>query len=406
MTAAVDVLVTGIGVVAPSGLGREPVWEAAVAGKCAIDMIGSFDPSAHRSRLAGRLDGFDAAEHFGSRTLTQTDRVTRFALLASDEAVADSGLDPPTLDPERIGVTTSNATGGFEFTHREMAKLWTQGPDAVSVYQSFAWFYAVNTGQISIRHGVKGPSSVLSAEQSGGLDAIGYGLRGIHRGDLDVVLAGGFESSFDPWGWASHCASGTVSEARSPELAYLPFDARANGHVPGEGGALLVLEAAGHASGRGRDNPYGRLTGHAATFDPPGHRPDGLERAARQALAQAGRAPGEIDLVLADGAGAAALDAQEAEAISAVFGARGVPVSVPKSGVGRLMAGGGPLDATFALLAVRDGVIPPTVNVAEPPAHYGLDLVVGDARPATVHRVLILARGAEGFNSALVVERA
>jgi act minimal PKS chain-length factor (CLF/KS beta) len=400
-----SIVVTGLGAIAPSGIGQKEIWGAALSGDSAIAPIATFDASRYPSRLIGQLADFRPDDHFSSRIIAQTDRVTQFALLASDEAVTDADVTLSALDPERVGVVTSNATGGFEFTHREMAKLWTQGPDTVSVYQSFAWFYAVNTGQISIRHGVKGPSGVLCGEQAGGLDAIGHGARIIRRG-ADMALAGGFESSFDPWGWVSHCASGRVSTAQRPEDAYLPFDSRAAGYVPGEGGALLVLEDLARFRERSDATPYGRIAGQASTFDPPGPGPaTGLERAIRAALVQAGREPAEVGFVVADAAGLPELDRGEADALAKVFGRHALPVTAPKSAVGRLMGGGGPLDAVYALMALRDNVIPPTAHTQDVPESYGLDLVVGTARPCVADAALVLARGVGGFNSALLIER-
>ncbi|WP_328336055.1 ketosynthase chain-length factor [Streptomyces violaceus] len=402
-----DVVITGMGVTAPTGLSVKEYWNATLAGTQGITPLQEFDPAPYTARLAGQITGFEAKEHLPGRLLPQTDRVTRLALVAADRALEDAQVDVAELGTYECGVVTSNATGGFEFSHREMQRLWTQGPDRVSVYQCFAWFYAVNTGQISIRHKMRGPGGVVVAEQAGGLDAIGHARRTIARGRSRLMLTGGVESSFDPWGWVSHLASGTVSTATDPATAYLPFDQRACGHVPGEGGALLVMEDAESARRRTERRPYGKITGYAATFDPaPGtQRPSGLRRAVELALADAGLQPDAIDVVVADAAGVADLDAQEADALRAVFGPYGVPVCAPKTAVGRLMAGGGPLDVVCALLALRDNVIPPAVNVTDVVDDYQIDLVRDEPRTCSLSRALVLARGAGGFNSAVIVER-
>ncbi|PRX99103.1 ketosynthase chain-length factor [Allonocardiopsis opalescens] len=397
--------VTGLGVVAPNGPGAEPFWAATLAGRSGVATLARFDVSRYPVRLAGQLPDFDAAAHLPGRLLPQTDVSTRMALVAADQALTDAAIDPGLFTDYDMGVVTSNAAGGFAFTHREFKKLWSQGPRAVSVYESFAWFYAVNTGQISIRHTMRGPGSALVAEQAGGLDAVGHARRTIGRG-TPLVVTGGVDSALDPWGWVAQISSGRLSASADPRRAYLPFDARACGYVPGEGGAILVLEDAATARVRGA-RVYGEIAGYAATFDPaPGSgRPPGLRRAAELALADAGAAPGDVDAVFADGSGVPEEDRAEAEAIRGLFGPGGVAVTVPKALTGRLYSGGGPLDLVAALLAVRDGMIPASGGTAEVPAEYGIDLVRGAPRAASVRTALVLARGRWGFNSAVVVRQ-
>jgi minimal PKS chain-length factor (CLF/KS beta) len=396
MTTAV---VTGLGVVAPNGLGTEEFWKSTLDGRSGISTITRFDASAYGAQLAGEITDFDAELHIPARLLPQTDISTRFALTAADWALTDAAVDPSALVDYDMGVVTSNALGGFEFTHKELRKLWSQGGRHVSVYESFAWFYAVNTGQISIRHGMRGPSKALVAEQAGGLDAIGHARRTIREG-TGLVVTGGVDSALDPWGWAAQVSGGRVSPS-----AYRPFDVHANGSIPGEGGAMLVVEDLDAARRRGVGRIYGEIAGYASTFDPaPGStRPPGLRRAAELALADAGLAPGDVDVVFADAAGVPELDRQEAAAISGVFGPNGVPVTAPKSLTGRLYSGGGPLDVAGALLSVRDGVIPATAGVTELSADHRIDLVRDEPRYRTVSNALVLARGKWGFNAAIVV---
>ena len=260
-------VVTGLGAVAPNGMGIEEYWTATLQGRTGISRLARFDPAGYPVELAGQIVDFEAERHIPSRLMPQTDRVTRLALVAGDEALHDAGVDTGAIPEYRMGVVTSNATGGFEFTHREVHKLYTKGPQFVSVYESFAWFYAANTGQLSIRHGMRGPSGVVVAEQAGGLDAVGQARRNLRDGG-QLMLTGGVESSFDPWGWLSHLASGRVSAERDLRRAYRPFAADATGYVPGEGGAILVLEDADAAAERAA-RVYGELAGYAATFDPP-----------------------------------------------------------------------------------------------------------------------------------------
>ncbi|MFF5138958.1 ketosynthase chain-length factor [Streptomyces sp. NPDC013157] len=401
---ATRAVVTGLGVTAPNGLGTEAYWKAVLAGVNGIRELGRFDTSRFPSRLAGEITDFRAEDHLPGRLLPQTDLSTRLALAASDWALADADVTPETLTDYAKGVVTSNATGGFAFTHQEFRKLWTRGPEHVSVYESFAWFYAVNTGQISIRNTMRGPSAALVGEQAGGLDALGHARRTVRQG-TDLVVAGGVDSALDPWGYASQLAGGRVTTVADRDRAYLPFDARAAGYVPGEGGAILVVENPETARERGVGRVYGEIAGYAATFDPaPGSgRPPRLRRAVELALADAGVTPGEVDAVFADAAGIPELDLAEAEALAGVFGPGCVPVTAPKSLTGRLYAGGGPLDVVAALLAIRDGVLPATAGTTEVPERYGLDLVLGEPRELPVRTALVLARGRWGFNAALVV---
>ncbi|MCP3821453.1 ketosynthase chain-length factor [Streptomyces sp. A3M-1-3] len=400
--AAVRTVVTGLGVAAPNGCGTETYWAAARKGVSGIGRISRFDPAQYPAQLAGEIDDFVAEDHLPGRLLPQTDRMTRIALASADWALADAGVDPQERPEYDMGVITASSSGGFEFGQRELQALWSKGSRYVSAYQSFAWFYAVNSGQISIRNGMRGPSGVVVSDQAGGLDAIAQARRQIRKG-TGLVMTGAVDASICPWGWVAQMASGRLSTSEDEKRAYLPFDAAARGHVPGEGGALLVLEDLESARARGARVVYGEIAGFGSTLDPrPGSgRPPGLARAIELALADAGIAPEEIDVVFADAAATPELDRVEAEAISRVFGPRAVPVTAPKTMTGRLYSGAGPLDAAAAFLAMRDGVIPPSIGVTPDP-QYDLDLVVEEERTATVRSALVIARGHGGFNSALV----
>lgn len=400
-----SVVVTGLGVVSPNGLGAEDYWDATLGGKNGIGRITRFDPAGYPSVLAGEVPGFVAEDHLPSRLLPQTDRVTRLALVATDWALQDAGVDPGEQPEFDMGVITASAAGGFEFGQGELQNLWARGSQYVSAYQSFAWFYAVNSGQISIRNGMKGPSGVVVSEGAGGLDAVAQARRQIRKG-TPLIVTGGVDASVCTWGWVAQLSTGRLSTSGEPTRAYLPFDRDAAGYVPGEGGAILIAEDAGTARSRGA-HIYGEIAGYGATMDPrPGSgREPGLRKAIEVALADAGTAPGEVDVVFADGAGDPALDRVEADAISAVFGPRAVPVTVPKTMTGRLYSGASPLDLAAAFLSIRDGVVPPTVHV-DPCPDYPLDLVLGRPREVRVRTALVLARGSGGFNSAMVVRAA
>lgn len=400
----VRVVVTGVGAISPTGLGADEVWAATVAGRSGIRRFARFDPSRYPTQVGGEISDFAAAKHVPGRLLPQTDRTTQFAVAATEWALRDARVDVGELGEYDVGVITANGCGGFEFGQRELQKLWSEGPHRVSAYQSFAWFYAVNTGQLSIRHGVKGHSSVVVTEQAGGLDALAAARRHVRNGSIRVAIAGGVDAPISPWGLTAQLPNGLLSEESDPDRAYLPFDRDAGGYVPGEGGAILVLEEIGAAIERGAPTIYGEIAGHASTFDPPpsSGRPSTLPRAILGALDDAGLRPGDVDVLLADAAGTPELDVAEAAAINEVFGPRSVPVAVPKTMTGRLYSGGAPLDVFCALMMLRSGIIPAAASL-DVPGEYELDVVTGQPRKANPRTVMVLARGLGGFNSALVV---
>ncbi|MEY9862694.1 act minimal PKS chain-length factor (CLF/KS beta) [Catenulispora sp. GAS73] len=395
--AGVAPVVTGIGVVAPTGATTEEYWAATRAGVSGLRRIDRFDADRYPVRAAGLVAGFDVKSRVPGRLVPATDRWTQLALGAAQAALDDAGVDPAEQDPFEMSVVTASSSGGNEFGQREIARLWSSGPEYVSAYQSIAWFYAATTGQLGIRHGMKGPCGVVVSEQASGLDAIGQARREMRLG-VRIAVTGGTEAPIGPYALTCQIASGLLSGTGS----YRPFDTRADGYLPGEGGAILVLE---HPD-RAPDGGYGVVAGYAAGFDPaPGSgRPPALRRTIEAALADAGLRPDEVDVVFADGAGIAERDRAEARALEAVFGAGGVPVTVPKTTTGRLYAGGASLDVATALLALRDQTIPPTMGVRPDPELH-LDLVCAAERPATLRTALVLARGHDGFTSALVLRR-
>jgi act minimal PKS chain-length factor (CLF/KS beta) len=402
----VNAVITGISVIAPTGLGTDKFWRRTLDGESGIRPISLFDASSYPVQLAGEVSDFDPAAYLPHRLLPQTDRMTQFALSAGAWALEDAAIDMASVDPLAMGVVTANSSGGFEFGQRELQNLWGYGPQYVSAYQSFAWFYAVNTGQLSIRHGLRGPSGVLVSEQAGALDALGHARRHIRKG-LRMVVSGGFESSLCPWGLSAQLTSGRLARSADPANAYRPFATDADGHVIGEGGALLVVESAAVAAERRAPRIYGRISGYCSTFDPSAGsgRPGRLEGAIRGALEDAETSPSGIDAVFADAAGIPLLDSAEADALTAVFGPRAVAVTAPKTMPGRLSSGGAAVDVAASLLAMRDGIIPPTVNVDQPDPRYQLDLVT-EPRERPLTNCLVVARGYGGFNSAMVLSAA
>lgn len=402
-------VVTGIGVVAPTGVGVDEFWANTLAGHLAIGPISRFDASAYQLRLAGEIAEFTATDHMSSKLAVQTDRWTQFGLVAAEEALADAGALPvgeSGLSDYDLAVVTASSSGGNEFGQGELANLWRHGPEHVTPFQSIAWFYAATTGQISIRHGMRGPCGVLASEQAGGLDALGQARR-VLRSGTRLVVAGGAEAPLSPYAVVCQHANGLLSSCPVPESGFLPFAGNASGYVPGEGAGMVILEDEDSARSRDVRGVYGRIAGYGATFDPPpgSSRSPTLARAAWLALSDAGLTPADVDVVFADAVGVPHLDAAEAAAINQVFGGRGVPVTAPKVLTGRVYAGGAAIDVVTALLAIRDSVIPPTPGV-QPVHEYGLDLVGAEPRKARLRVVLVLARGFGGFNSAVVITAA
>ncbi|ONI78130.1 ketosynthase chain-length factor [Actinosynnema sp. ALI-1.44] len=404
--AAACPVITGIGVVAPTGVGVDAHWQAVLAGKSGIVRIDRFDPSPYPVRFAGQVPGFVAKDHVPGRLIPQTDAWTQHSLAATAEALADAGVDPADLPEYEMGVVTAASSSGAEFGQREMQRLWGTGPDWVSAYQSIAWFYAATTGQVAIRHGMRGPCGVFCCEQAGGLDTVGHARR-LTRTGTRVVVSGGTDAPLCPYALVAQISAGNMSTVDDSARAFLPFGLDASGYLPGEGGAVLIVESRGSAAARGRDPGYGVVVGYAAGMDPaPGSsRPPVLRRTIERAMADAGVTPPDVDVVFADAAGVPEHDLVEAQAISAVFGPKAVPVTAPKTLTGRLYAGGSALDVATALLAMRDGVIPHTVGPDDLAAGCDIDLVTGQLRERRLRRVLVLARGHGGFNSALVLEK-
>ncbi|MFC9294245.1 beta-ketoacyl synthase N-terminal-like domain-containing protein [Streptomyces sp. NPDC057011] len=401
-------VITGIGVVAPNGVGAEAFWKATQSGLSVLDRVTRAGCEHLPLRVAGEVRGFDPGAMVEDRFLVQTDRFTHHALAAADLALEDARLGQADYadDPFSFGVVTAAGSGGGEFGQRELQHLWDQGPRYVGPYQSIAWFYAASTGQISIRRGLKGPCGVVASDEAGGLDAFAHAVRAIRQGSR-AMLVGATEAPLAPYSIVCQLEYEGLSTRDDPERAYRPFTADACGYVPAEGGAMFVVED--EAAARRRGAPVRAvLAGHAATFSGT-QRPDpygeGLAHAVRGALREAGCAPEEVDVVFADALGTAEADAAEAAAIADALGTHGhkVPVTAPKTGTGRAYCAAPALDTAAAVLALEHGMVPPTPNVFD--VCHDLDVVTGDARPAELRTALVLSRGRMGSNAALVLRK-
>lgn len=398
--------VTGIGVVAPNGTSTESFWKSTREGISVLDRVTREGCEHLPLRVAGEVRAFDASSAVEERYLVQTDRFTHFAMAAADLALDDAGLSRSDTDdaPFSVGVVTAAGSGGGEFGQRELQQLWGKGSRFVGPYQSIAWFYAASTGQISIRRGFKGPCSVVAADEAGGLDALAHAARAVRRG-TDVIVVGSTEAPLAPYSAVCQLGYQELSTADEPDRAYRPFTDGACGFVPAEGGAMLVVEETASARERGA-RVRAVVAGHGATFTGASRwdqSREGLAQAIRCALDEAGCAPEEIDVVFADALGVPEADRAEALAIADALGAhgRGVPVTAPKTGIGRGYCAAPVLDTAAAVLAMEHGVIPPTPNVFD--ICHDLDLVTARARPAALRTALVLSRGLMGSNSALVL---
>ncbi|MEU1277172.1 beta-ketoacyl synthase N-terminal-like domain-containing protein [Streptomyces sp. NPDC005805] len=399
-------VVTGIGVVAPTGTGVREHWERTLERVCRIGPVEDFDTSRSAARLAGQVTGFDEKEHVDSKLRVQTDRWTWMALAAGRLALDDADLDPGSHDPFDLSVVTSSSSGGNAFGQREIHHLWKEGPHAVTAYQSIGWFYAASSGQLSIREQLKGACGVLVADGAGGLDALAQARRLIARG-TGAVVVGGTEAPLSPYAMACHAGQHGITAEADPARAYRPFAPDSPGHVPGEGGALLVVEDADWAARRDAPPPYAEVLGTASTHDAhhpaepaPDHRR--LARAIGLAVERAGLTPDRVDVVFADASGDRELDRRETDALVEVFGRRAVPVAVPKTATGRLNSGGAALDLSWAALALAHDTVPPSVNLTARPDD-DLDVVTEAREGAGLRTALVVARGTGGFNSAAVL---
>ncbi|MEC3974252.1 beta-ketoacyl synthase N-terminal-like domain-containing protein [Amycolatopsis sp. H20-H5] len=401
-------VISGIGAVTPIGASTATYWDAVRKGVSGLGWISRFDLTDYPCRVGGEVHDIDLAEYVLPRIAAQTDRWTQLGLVAAGQALEDSGHESPGESAYDTAVITASSSGGNEFGQREIHKLWSDGPHAVGAYQSIAWFYAATTGQVAIKHGAKGPCGVLATESAGGLDAIGQSRRVLRRGEAKAVITGATEAPISPYALACQLRGGRLSLSDDPMTAYQPFSTAAAGHVVGEGGAMLLVEQLSRALDRGAERVYAEIVGYAATHDgrhttatPTG---DGLARAARLAIADAGIDPAEVDAVFADGAATPELDQAEVATLRMVFGARQLPICLPKTLVGRMYAGSPALDVATAALALYHGELPPSPVVEKAPWAADLDLV-HELRTADLRHVVVLARGYGGFNAAVVLRK-
>src|SRR5215207_2468464 len=405
------VVVTGLGAVTPIGNDVSSSWDAALEGRSGVDFIGAFDTEGLPVRIAAEVKGFDPTTVVSAKEARKLDRNVQFAVASAKEAVADAGLNG--FDPSRVGIVFGSAIGGLLGIMEQAEVLRERGPDRVS--PNFLPNVLVDSasGQLAITLGIRGPNYAPVSACATGSHAVGEGAELIRRGDADAVIAGGTEACIHPLILAGFCAMrGLAAEEEHPPRASRPFDATRAGFVMGEGAGALLLEDWEHAERRGAD-VYAEILGYGASNDAhhmaqPEPGAEGVAAMMKAALERAGVEPERVGYVNAHGTSTPLGDAAETKAIKDVFGAHAydLAVSSTKSMMGHTFGAAGAIEAIMCVLAVRDGVLPPTINYREPDPECDLDYVPNEARRAQVDVALSNAMGLGGHNGCVLVGRA
>jgi 3-oxoacyl-[acyl-carrier-protein] synthase II len=407
------VVVTGIGLVSPLGIGTEATWKALLAGESGAGPITLFDASRHSTRIAAEVKGFDPLRWVAKRDVKKMDRFIQFAVAAADLALEDSGLSIGEGNAEDVGVSIGSGIGGFATIEREHTALMTGGPRRVSPFFIPSSIVNLAAGWVSIRTGAKGPNTATCTACTSGAHALGDSFRLIQRGEVEAMIAGGSEAAITPLavgGFASMRALSTRNE--EPERASRPFDRDRDGFLIGEGAGILVLEALEAARARNA-RIYCELVGYGMSSDAyhvtaPCEDGAGAIRVMRRTLEDAGLAPSAVDYVNVHGTSTPQGDRVEARALHEFFGehARSLPVSSTKSMTGHLLGASGGLEAAIAALVLRDQVLPPTINQENADPECELDCVPNEARKADVSHALSNSFGFGGTNGALLFRKA
>lgn len=405
------IAVTGIGVVTPSGIGKRQFWANIKSGRSFIKKITRFDASRYPSHIAGQIDDLEKYSNISERLLKKIDAFSHMALVASELALQDAGIDIKKEDPNLVGIFLGNALGGWLYAETELRDLYLEGREGVSPYMASAWFPAAPQGQVSIYYGIKGFSKTVVADRASSLMAVGYARKVLDKNKLNMILAGGMEAPVTPYALLCCNTYGALSEDNlNPEGAYRPFDKKRSGCVIGEGAGIMVMEGAGRAKSRGA-NALAYICGYGTTCDGidrinPASDGKELARAITMALYDAGVNCDAIDYISLDGLAVKVWDNSEVEAIKSVFGARAkdIPVSCPKSMFGNLLGASGAVDLIITILAMENSLVPATLNLDEP-ALNGLNYVAKQAKEYKINKALVISRGRGGINSAMVVEK-
>ncbi len=394
------------------GIGTEPVWQAIKAGQGGIGPITSFDATRFNCRIAGEVKGFDPSLYIEKKEIKKMGRFIQFAIAAAEFARKDASL---TIDPEeaeRAGVYIGSGIGGFEVIEREHKNLLEKGPDRISPFFIPATIVNLASGHVSIRAGAKGPNSATATACTSGAHAVGDSFKIIQRNDADIMICGGTEAAITPMSVGGFGAMRALSQRNDdPEHASRPWDKDRDGFIVGEGAGILILEEYEHAKRRGAKIiaemvGYG-MSGDAYHITSPSEDGDGGFRVMRNAIRDAGITPDKIQYVNAHGTSTPMGDQIEARAIKRVMGehASKIAVSSTKSMTGHLLGGAGGLEAGITVLALRDQIAPPTINLENPDEGCDLDFIPKVARPMAIEYALSNSFGFGGTNGCLVFKK-
>jgi 3-oxoacyl-[acyl-carrier-protein] synthase II len=405
------VVVTGLGAVTSLGHKVEPLWQRILRGDSGIHSLTLFDTEKFKVRFGGEiLDWAPGEEYASAKDIRRIDRFTQFALVAGTDAVRQSGLDFSKEDLFRCGVIIGSGIGGLHEIEEQLAKLLNKGPDRVSAFLVPKMMVNAASGTLSITYGLRGPNTAVATACASAANAMGDAFRTIQRGDADIMITGGAEAAITPMSIAGFQNMRALSERNDdPEKASRPFDKDRDGFVLSEGAGLLVFEEYEHAKKRGA-NIIAEVLGYGASADG-GHitQPDengtGAAKAMEHALADAQLNPSDIGYINAHGTSTPLGDAAETRAIKTIFGphAREVSISSTKSQIGHLLGASGGVELIFAILALRDSIIPPTINLDTPDPECDLDYTPKQARERRLKNAISNSFGFGGHNACLVV---
>jgi len=406
------VVVTGVGMVTPVGIGLDASWKALLEGRSGIKPITAFDASAFPTQIAGEIRDFNPEEFIEPKEVKKMDRFIQFGMAAAAMAVKDSGLVIDETNAERVGVAVGAGIGGLPTIEHYAKVLMEKGPRRITPFFIPSLIINLASGNISIRFGAKGPNLAEVTACATGSHSIGESFRIIERGDADAMITGGTEACISALGVGGFNAMKALSTRNdAPERASRPFDVDRDGFVMGEGSGVMVLETLESAQARGA-HIYAEIVGygmsgdayHITSPDPNG---DGAARCMRMALKGSGIAPEEIDYINAHGTSTKYGDELETLAIKKVFGdhARKVAVSSTKSMTGHLLGAAGGVEAVISVLAIRDGIVPPTINLENPDPECDLDYVPNVARKLDVRMALSNSFGFGGTNACLIFKK-
>jgi len=405
------VVVTGLGLICGVGNSTEEVWKALLAGKSGVARITGFDASAFACQIAAEVKNFDPLNFIEKKEVKKMGRFIHLAIAAADEAIKMSGLKITPENDERVGVHIGSGIGGFDIIEREHSALLEGGPRKISPFFIPSAIINLAAGQVSMRHGAKGPNEATATACTTSAHSIGDSFRIIQHNDADVMIAGGAEAAITPMGVGGFAAMRALSTRNDdPEKASRPWDQGRDGFVIGEGSGIMILEELDFAKKRGARilaevAGYG-MSGDAYHMTQPAPEHEGGFRVMRNAVRDAGVAPNVVGYVNAHGTSTPIGDTLEAHAIRNFFGDHKLAVSSTKSMTGHLLGGAGGLEAGITVLALREQMLPPTVNLDNPdPDTAGMDLVPNQARKAEIEYAMSNSFGFGGTNGALLFRR-